>query len=166
MERSSLESIHQLLRVSTKRVSIGATTIVLARNFIKSARKSLDGRSHSSVVASSTHLNLSVLDVYGQASKTQGKTPSAKTPQPRKVQVLTKVMNLINVVTRHLNLFPSPVSNALLLPKPTIYLKKISKRENLIGKLVSQKTDSAQRFAFPFCQLIYFLRLYPMIATS
>ena len=63
-ERSSLESIHKLLRVSTKRVSIGVKTVVLARNFLKSARKSLDGRSHSSVVASSTRLKLSMLDVY------------------------------------------------------------------------------------------------------
>ena len=63
-EQSSLESIHQLLRVSTKRVSIGVTTIILARNFLKGARKSLDGRSHSSVVASGTCLKLSMLDVY------------------------------------------------------------------------------------------------------
>ena len=71
----------------------------------QSARKSLDDRSHSSVVVNSTRLKLkiSMLDVYGQASKTQGKTPSAQTTQPKKVWLLAKVMNLINVVTRNLN---------------------------------------------------------------
>ena len=64
-EWSSLESIHHFLHVSTKRAFIGMKTIVLARSFKKSARKSLDGRSHNSVVASSTHLELSMLDVYG-----------------------------------------------------------------------------------------------------
>ena len=63
-ERSPLESIHQLLRVSMKRVSIGVTTIVLACNFLKSAHKSLDGRSHSYMVASSMLLKLSMPDVY------------------------------------------------------------------------------------------------------
>ena len=64
-EWSSLESIHHFLRVSTRRAFISIKTIVLARSFKKSARKSLDGRSHSSVVASSTRLKLSMLDVYG-----------------------------------------------------------------------------------------------------
>ena len=64
-EWSSLESIHQLLRVSTKRVFISVKTIVLARSFLKSAHKSLDDRSHSSVVASNTRLKLSILEVYG-----------------------------------------------------------------------------------------------------
>ena len=40
MEWSSLESIHHFLHVSTKRVSISVKTIVLARSFEKSARKS------------------------------------------------------------------------------------------------------------------------------
>ena len=64
-EQSSLESIHHLLRVSTRRVLISIKTIVLARSFKKSAHKSLDGRSHSSVVANSMRLKLSMLDVYG-----------------------------------------------------------------------------------------------------
>ena len=58
-----------------------------------------------SVVANNTRLKLFILDVYGQASKmqgkTQGKTLSAQTPQPRKVQLLTKVMSFINMVTRY-----------------------------------------------------------------
>ena len=60
MEQSSLESIHHLPRVSTKSAYISVKTIIL-----KSARKSLDGRSHSSVVASSMRLKPSILDVYG-----------------------------------------------------------------------------------------------------
>ena len=38
-EPSSLESIHQLLRVLTKRVSISVKTIVLARSFKKALIK-------------------------------------------------------------------------------------------------------------------------------
>ena len=38
-EPSSLESIYQLLRVSTKRVSISVKTIVLARNIKKALVK-------------------------------------------------------------------------------------------------------------------------------
>ena len=63
-EPSSLKSIHQLLCVSTKNVSISVKTIVIARSFKKSARKSVDDLSHSSVVVSSTHLKLSMLDAY------------------------------------------------------------------------------------------------------
>ena len=65
MEPSSLERIHHLLHVSMKTVSISAKTIVLARSFKKSAHKSLDDRSHNSVVANSMRLKLSMLDVYG-----------------------------------------------------------------------------------------------------
>ena len=64
-ERSSLKNIHQLLRVSTKRVSISVKSIVLARSFKKSTHKSLDDQFHSSVVASSTRLKLSMLNAYG-----------------------------------------------------------------------------------------------------
>ena len=64
-EPSSLERIHHLLRVLAKTASISAKTIVLARSFKRSAHKSLDDRSHSSVVANSTRLKLSMLDVYG-----------------------------------------------------------------------------------------------------
>ena len=41
MEWSSLESIHQLLQVSTKSVSISVKTIVLAHNFKKAPVKVL-----------------------------------------------------------------------------------------------------------------------------
>ena len=51
--------------VCRQRVFISVKTIVLARSFKKSACKNLDGRSHSSVVASSMRLKLSMLDVYG-----------------------------------------------------------------------------------------------------
>ena len=64
-ERSSLESIHQL-RVSTKRVSIGVTNYRFSTQlFKKRSGVSLDDRSHSSLVASSTRLRLSMLNAYG-----------------------------------------------------------------------------------------------------